>query len=143
MRAADFIRMQLGQEPAYGEAFANQPKIAVTLRLPAELVARLDVLKSKGLGKSRNEVAAVMLDAAYDQIINLDFLGDDIEDLVEHVYETLTENGLTDDTHEIRGEDGKRLPAEVEAEIVADLNYQEQNERLLEAQIRRFGGNDK
>lgn len=143
MRAADFIRMQLGQEPAYGEAFANQPKIAVTLRLPAELVARLDVLKAKGLGKSRNEVATVMLDSAYDQIVNLGFLGDDVEDLVEHVYETLTENGLEDDTHEIRDSDGKRLAPEFEASIVAELNMQELNEQLLEAQIRRYEGDTK
>ena len=141
MRAVEFIRMQLGQEPAYGEAFVNQPKIAVTLRLPAELVARLDVLKAKGLGKSRNEVAAVMLDTAYDQIMGLGFLGDDVEDLVDHVYETLTENGLDDDTYEIRNEDGKRFEPEVEASIVSAIRIEEYEESLLEAQIKKHGEN--
>lgn len=69
MRAVAYIQHQLTDAHAeYANRFAGQPRVSVNFRLPAELVAAIDVLKDAGLGPTRTAVVQVMLDLAIDQV---------------------------------------------------------------------------
>jgi hypothetical protein len=93
MKASDYVAQQLlGEHESYGSRFANQPRVAVSLRLPVELVAWIEILKAKGLGNSRNEVVRVLLDVAVEQVAQLGVCGDasDLSDMVDSLVEQMS-----------------------------------------------------
>lgn len=98
MKASDYIAQQLlGEDESYGTRYLSQPRVLTSIRLPVELIAWLDVLKSKGLGDSRSAVVQVLLDAAIEEVVNLGVCGDgsDLSDLVQ-VYKEELELKLTE-----------------------------------------------
>mgnify|MGYP005821121813 CR=1 FL=1 len=77
MKASDYIAQQLlSENEPYGVRYLSQPRVLTSIRLPVELIAWLEVLKSKGLGDSRSAVVQVLLDVAIEKVIDQCICGD-------------------------------------------------------------------
>lgn len=92
MEVADYVAKRLMSEnSAYGARYDSQPLFLTSVRLPVELVAWVDVIKAKGLGRNRSAVIQVLLDMAIEQLLVHGILGDSVglEDMVAAVKEGL------------------------------------------------------
>lgn len=92
MKASDYVAQQLlSENEPYGARYQSQPRVLTSVRIPVELIAWLDVLKSKGLGDSRSEVIQVLLDVAIEQVTILGVCGDgsDLTDMVQAAQDQL------------------------------------------------------
>jgi hypothetical protein len=101
MKASDYVAQQLlSENEPYGARYQSQPRVLTSIRLPVELIAWLEVLKTKGLGDSRSAVVQVLLDVAIEQVTTLGVCGDgsDLSDMVDAVKDQLelklTEGGV-------------------------------------------------
>lgn len=92
MKASDYIAQQLlASDDPYNLRHHRQPRMPISVRLPVELVAWINVLQSRGVGTSRSEVIQILLDVAVEQVANMDVFGDDLRDAVDAVTDGLTE----------------------------------------------------
>lgn len=92
MKASDYVAQQLlSENEPYGARYQSQPRVLTSLRLPVELIAWLEVLKSKGLGDSRSAVVQVLLDMAIEQVTEGGLFPDSsaLTDMVDAVKEQL------------------------------------------------------
>jgi hypothetical protein len=89
MGAIDFVMSQFRSYEENEEANVGNKKLALSVRLPIETIAWLDVFKANGLGGSRNDVVCLMLELAIEQV--RDKLGDccDVSDFEAEVQQMI------------------------------------------------------
>jgi hypothetical protein len=84
MKAFDYVAQELLRDDvSYHARYKDQPTILTSVRLPIEIIARIDALKHRGLGTSRSAVLQVLFDVGFEQILNLP--GFDDAELIEEV----------------------------------------------------------
>lgn len=86
MEVADYVAKRLlSENSAYGARYDSQPLFLTSVRLPVELVAWVDVIKAKGLGRNRSAVIQVLLDMAIEQLLMQGVLSGSESELVDMV----------------------------------------------------------